>query len=199
MNREMDKVVEEIDTIVRDRSNQSYRTYLFGANRPGDTWQGWLAFERQSDGALFEGPVETTQPDRDALLYWATGLEPVYIEGALARALTAPPIYTVGEAPAPLVDRGTDHVGRDLKRADLERDILAVFSGRGADKLLTDEIFAALPNSTADVTRAIEHLEKYHRLVRRRTEEGNHWVFLTEDGVRAAGVDGSARVKRAAG
>jgi hypothetical protein len=29
---------------------------------------------------------ETSQPDRKALEYWATGLEAVYLEGALARA-----------------------------------------------------------------------------------------------------------------
>jgi hypothetical protein len=30
---------------------------------------------------------ETSQPDRKAVEYWAGGLEPVYLEGALARAL----------------------------------------------------------------------------------------------------------------
>jgi hypothetical protein len=29
---------------------------------------------------------ETTQPDKAVLEYWATGLEPIYFEGALARA-----------------------------------------------------------------------------------------------------------------
>lgn len=32
---------------------------------------------------------ETTQPSRDALRYWATGLEPTYLQGALERALRA--------------------------------------------------------------------------------------------------------------
>jgi len=34
---------------------------------------------------------ETTQPSREALLYWATGLEPIYLEGAFARAVRAAP------------------------------------------------------------------------------------------------------------
>jgi hypothetical protein len=29
---------------------------------------------------------ETSQPNRAALEYWADGLEPIYLEGALARA-----------------------------------------------------------------------------------------------------------------
>jgi hypothetical protein len=29
---------------------------------------------------------ETSQPNREALEYWSTGLEPVYIEGAFQRA-----------------------------------------------------------------------------------------------------------------
>jgi len=29
---------------------------------------------------------ETSQPNRKALEYWADGLEPIYLEGALARA-----------------------------------------------------------------------------------------------------------------
>ena len=29
---------------------------------------------------------ETSQPNRSALEYWADGLEPIYLEGALARA-----------------------------------------------------------------------------------------------------------------
>jgi hypothetical protein len=34
-------------------------------------------------------PVETTQPNREALAYWASGIEPVYLEGALERAIAS--------------------------------------------------------------------------------------------------------------
>lgn len=30
---------------------------------------------------------ETTQPNRDAIAYWAAGIEPIYLEGALKRTL----------------------------------------------------------------------------------------------------------------
>lgn len=40
----------------------------------------------EGGGATLRTGRETTQPDREDLLCWATGLEPVYLEGALARA-----------------------------------------------------------------------------------------------------------------
>jgi hypothetical protein len=33
--------------------------------------------------------IETTQPNREALAYWASGVEPVYLEGALGRAIAS--------------------------------------------------------------------------------------------------------------
>jgi hypothetical protein len=40
-------------------------------------------------GIVRRSAVETTQPNREALAYWASGLEPVYLEGALERAITS--------------------------------------------------------------------------------------------------------------
>ena len=64
-----------------------YQVRCLGEPEPAGTWIGWLEF-RPMDGSL---PVsrtdhETSQPNRDALAYWATGLEPLYLEGAFARA-----------------------------------------------------------------------------------------------------------------
>ena len=36
---------------------------------------------------MLRSPRETTQPNRQDVEYWATGLTPVYLEGALRRAL----------------------------------------------------------------------------------------------------------------
>lgn len=48
-------------------------------------WEAWIEFE--SDGEIVATPRETTQPNREAALYWATGLSHVFLEGALVRAL----------------------------------------------------------------------------------------------------------------
>jgi hypothetical protein len=48
-------------------------------------WIGWLEFE-SSDGRTIRTGEETSQPSREAVAYWASGLERVYLEGALGRA-----------------------------------------------------------------------------------------------------------------
>ena len=55
-----------------------------GVERPDGTWAGRIVF---ADGTVIRTTEqETSQPNRDALAYWATGLEQVYLEGALGRA-----------------------------------------------------------------------------------------------------------------
>ena len=50
-------------------------------------WEGWVEFTPIDGGTevLVTG-VESTQPERVHLEYWATGLTPVFLEGALSRA-----------------------------------------------------------------------------------------------------------------
>jgi hypothetical protein len=49
-------------------------------------WHGWLEFMSAGDRAPLCTQRETTQPNRAATLYWAAGITPVYLEGALQRA-----------------------------------------------------------------------------------------------------------------
>jgi hypothetical protein len=54
--------------------------------QPAQTiWEGWIEF-LGDNGLYLRTPRETTQPDRRALEYWASGLSPTYLEGAFARA-----------------------------------------------------------------------------------------------------------------
>ena len=55
-------------------------------------WQGWIEFVAADNGDVVRTPRETTQPNRTDLAYWATGLTPTYLEGALVRALKPPPL-----------------------------------------------------------------------------------------------------------
>ena len=67
--------------------NSAYVVRICGEERPDGTWRGWLEFHSADvpkPALLTE--QETSQPNRTALEYWADGLEPVYLEGALARA-----------------------------------------------------------------------------------------------------------------
>jgi hypothetical protein len=87
-----------------------YEARACGGELSNGRWQGWIEFVPLDDGLPLRTPRETTQPNRVDLEYWATGLTPVYLEGALGRALDAPRVVDdtplappVFEAPAPAV------------------------------------------------------------------------------------------------
>lgn len=55
----------------------------------GPQWHGWVEFVPVNGGEAIRTSRDTTQPKRADIEYWATGLTPVYLQGALARALDA--------------------------------------------------------------------------------------------------------------
>ena len=66
------------------RSNRDYHVSVEGEERKDGTWAGRLVFT--TTGEARRTGQETSQPNRKALEYWATGIEPVYLDGAFARA-----------------------------------------------------------------------------------------------------------------
>jgi hypothetical protein len=54
-------------------------------------WEGWIEFLPGDGSPVLRSRRETVQPNREAAVYWATGLSQVYLEGALARTLAPPP------------------------------------------------------------------------------------------------------------
>ena len=168
----MDQLLQQFEKPI-ERDGESYAVFVFGRNRPGDTWQGWLVFGRRRDGKRFTTPVETTQPDERAVIYWATGLSGAYFDGALRRAMQ----------PAP--ERVADVVHPE-GLAHVEQDVVDFFARHGVTRVLTEALFNEIPHAHADVVRALEDLEKQGRMLARRTEAGNDWVYLTNVGLRAA-------------
>ena len=67
-------------------SDGVFRVQVLGQQR-GDMWSGRLAFLPETGGVALRTEQETLQPSLSTLEYWAAGLEPVYFEGALVRAL----------------------------------------------------------------------------------------------------------------
>jgi hypothetical protein len=65
---------------------QEYLAQAMGTPRADGLWEGWIEFVPKG-GAALQSPPETTQSNLTDLEYWATGLTPVYLEGALERAL----------------------------------------------------------------------------------------------------------------
>ena len=89
-----------------------YEARACGGPREDGTWQGWIEFIPLGAGKPVRSPRETTQPNRTDTLYWASGLTPIYLEGALQRALrpatavpVMPPQPSVFSAPAPSMNR----------------------------------------------------------------------------------------------
>jgi hypothetical protein len=63
---------------------RTWKVRIEGMQRDDGTWAGRIVF---ADGAGRRvTDRETSQPNREALEYWATGLEAIYLEGALSRA-----------------------------------------------------------------------------------------------------------------
>jgi hypothetical protein len=65
----------------------TYEVRICGEERTDGTWAGWIEFHpTDASHPVMLTEQETSQPNRAALEYWADGLEPVYVEGAFARA-----------------------------------------------------------------------------------------------------------------
>lgn len=86
----MDALIHEYTQQVLDADGHVYKVRALGRQRADKTWIGWLEFSPRGTGGLVRRTRrETTQPSRDALRYWAAGLQATYLEGALVRALAA--------------------------------------------------------------------------------------------------------------
>jgi hypothetical protein len=58
-----------------------------GRVAPDNMWEGWVEFVPvDGGGQVLVSGIESRQPERAHLVYWANGLTPVYLEGALSRA-----------------------------------------------------------------------------------------------------------------
>jgi hypothetical protein len=68
-------------------SGRIYRPRAYADARADGTLDGWLVFFPVGGGQAIATERETTQATFEALTVWAAGLTPVYLEGALARAI----------------------------------------------------------------------------------------------------------------
>jgi hypothetical protein len=89
--RFMAQVVFAFSDVIRTTDGTSYTVTACGRERSDGTWEGWLEFAPDDLSPVLRTRRETTQPNLTDLRYWTTGLTPVYLEGALARALEVPP------------------------------------------------------------------------------------------------------------
>lgn len=87
----MARTIVEFDTPINYTNGTHYTARACGRERSDGLWEGWIEFEDTDTGETLRTVRETTQPNLIDLRYWATGLTPVYLEGALSRARNMPP------------------------------------------------------------------------------------------------------------
>src|SRR5262245_24877919 len=106
----MAEVFYSFSTPVSDELG-AFHTRVVGRQAADGMWEGWLEFVPLDNGPgeTLVTSVESRQPERAHLAYWATGLSDVYAEGALKRARN-PVTVSVraaetpeSEAPAPRI------------------------------------------------------------------------------------------------
>ncbi|HEX6976515.1 MAG TPA: hypothetical protein VF147_19040 [Vicinamibacterales bacterium] len=100
----MAEVLVEYSEVVIGPDGRRYAARACGSEHGAHLWQGWLEFVPLGEGEPVRTGRETTQPNRQDTVYWATGLTPVYLEGALARTLTPPPRMPANHDPEPIFD-----------------------------------------------------------------------------------------------
>jgi hypothetical protein len=83
----MAELLQEYLTHVIGPDHSTYIVRSYGEERLDGTWTGWLEFHPTDlSKRTLRTEQETSQPNRRAVEYWATGLEPTYFEGAFERA-----------------------------------------------------------------------------------------------------------------
>lgn len=126
------------DAVILD--GRPYAAQVAG-RQAGHIWEGWIEFAATDGSDVRRSPRETTQPDRNALAYWATGLSATYLEGAFQRALARPPRRVTTPRPAPRFDSPAPQPLAELLTGD--GAVLNPFSvGAKGEELLRRELGA---------------------------------------------------------
>jgi len=86
----MTRIVRSIREPLVTTDGEIYTVHVYGRQRTDGLWEGWIEFV-SPDGPVMRTSAETSQPKLVDLEYWASGLSPVYFEGALQRAQDAGP------------------------------------------------------------------------------------------------------------
>lgn len=83
----MADVLLRLSEAVQGENGTAYVAQICGRAADDGRWEGWIELLPVGGGAAVRSARESQQSNRAELEYWATGLTPVYVEGALARAL----------------------------------------------------------------------------------------------------------------
>lgn len=144
------------DTLIGD--DVPYRARACGRQMDDGRWEGWIEFEALDGSTVLRSGRETTQPNRIDTEYWATGLTPVYLEGALDRALhpLEIPASYVDEVPA--FDGPAPHGGDSLPRSESVLNPFSVY--RKGEALLRSQLAALAGWHLVNIIKAFDLSEQ---------------------------------------
>lgn len=161
----MAEVLVDYENTIAGADGSRWAARACGRHSTGRMWEGWIEFVPLD---LEQQPVrsrcESTQPSREDLLYWATGLSPVYLRGALTRALEPPLVRPAArrvkphfDGPAPSIVPTAPRTARLRPRAARAHPILDPFDvyAQGEDILIA-QLDALDVSHLRDIARAYE-------------------------------------------
>lgn len=150
----MAEVLFLFDSSLSVAEGPSYVPRACGREMEDGLWEGWIEFLPDDGSPVLRSRRETVQPNRDATAYWATGLSPIYLEGALARALAPPPRAV---PPPDLGQPAYPGPAADPRREPAPTAVLDPFSvyQKGED-LLRQELLALSPWHLRNILRAYD-------------------------------------------
>ena len=180
----MAEVLAEYPDVVIGGDGKRYAARACGAPFASGQWQGWLEFVNVDSSAAIRSGRETTQPNRVDTVYWASGLTPVYLEGALARALhpvarsrPRPPATPAFDGPAPdtvadmpVVESILNPFSVYRKGEALLRRQLAAFSVWHLVNIVLDHELSTAPAATLNAMTSPDLIELIVTAVRARAE-----------------------------
>ena len=82
----MAELIQQLTPSVRDAAGARFKASVYADRRQDGLWEGWLEFRSADSARVLRTNRETVQSSEREMVMWASGLEPVYLEGAFQRA-----------------------------------------------------------------------------------------------------------------
>ena len=132
-----------------------YHAQACGEAVAGGLWEACIAFVPIQGGPVVRTGRETTQPNRTDAEYWATGLTPVYLEGALQRALKPTAAELTTRTKYAFAPPAPDSIVTDTRsRGEAVLDPFSTL--RKGERLLRQELGALSPRHLVDIITAYD-------------------------------------------
>jgi hypothetical protein len=155
-SNDMAQIIATYGHRLTSTDGRAYTARACGRRRDDELWEGWLEFVPADGSRIIRSARETTQPNLADLEYWASGLTAVYLDGALERTLTPPPVPVVPPRARPAHDAPKPTVEPE-DRVPIANAILDPFAvyAKG-ETLLRSQLGALAARHLRNIVRAYE-------------------------------------------